>query len=462
MWDSGREEPMADIVVEGGTLVIPGVGTLRAGVAVEGGRIIAVAQDGDLPAARERVDACGKFVFPGFFDPHIHLGQVLSFDEECETETRAALAGGITTVGCFMRRLEGSYREDLPAWTSAVEKRASADLVFHLQIFTRQQREEIPRYAAEDGITSFKVYMAGIPKVVPAVDDGFILETMRAVASLGDRAILAVHCENQAMLDVAYEQAVGARGEQGTLADWADTRPNYAEEEAVVRAAYMAGLAGVRLYIVHLSTAEAAARLREIRARNPRITVETTSMYLTVNKFDPAGLLAKMVPPVRRPEDQEALWQAVRDGLIDTFGTDNTSRNLAAKKPEAGWLKAMSGYPALATHVPLLLHEGYHRRGIPLQVIAEKGCRNPAIAYGIYPQKGTIAAGSDADLAIVDLDCERVVDPKTLHSFSDFNVHQGRVLKGWPVVTIKGGVVAVRDNEVLLPPGRCRVLRRTL
>lgn len=453
---------MVDLAIHGGTLVIPGVGTVRAGVAMEGGRIAAVARDEDLPSAREQVDARGRFVFPGFFDPHIHLGQVLSFDEECETETRAALAGGITTLGCFVRRLEGSYKEDLPAWTSAVEKHASTDLVFHPQIFTRQQLEEIPRYAAEDGITSFKVYMAGIPKVVPAVDDGFILETMRTVATLGDRAILAVHCENQAMLTMAYEQVARAVGEQGTLADWSDTRPNYAEEEGVVRACFMAGLAGVRMYVVHLSTAEAAARLREIRAWNRRIAVETTSMYLSVNKFDPAGLLAKMVPPVRRPEDQEALWQAVRDDVIDTFGTDNTSRNLAVKKPEAGWLKAMSGYPALATHVPLLLHEGHHRRGIPLQTIAEKGCRNPAQAYGIYPRKGTIAVGSDADLVVVDLERQRVVDPKALHSFSDFNVHQGRTLKGWPVMTIKGGVIAVQENAILLPPGRCRVLRRTL
>ena len=453
---------MADLVVTGGTLVIPGVGLVRAGVAVAGGRISAVARDEDLPKARERVDARGKHVFPGFFDPHIHLGQVLSFDEETHTETRAALAGGITTLGCFMRRLEGSYREDLPAWTSGVEKHAATDLVFHLQIFTREQREEIPRYARENGITSFKVYMAGIPKVVPAVDDGFIVETMRQVAALGDRAILAIHCENQAMLLAAHERVAAERGEAGTLADWADTRPNYAEEEGVARAAFMAGLTGVRMYVVHLSTAEAAARLREIRARNRRITVETTSMYLAVNKFDPAGLLAKMVPPVRRPEDQEALWQAVRDDVIDTFGTDNTSRNLAAKKPEAGWLKAMSGYPALATHVPLLLHEGYHRRGISLQAIAEKGCRNPAIAYGVYPQKGTIAIGSDADLTVVDLERERRVDPRALHSFADFNVHQGRILKGWPVMTIKGGVVAVRENEILLPPGRCRVLRRTL
>lgn len=453
---------MADLVVTGGTLVIPGVGLVRAGVAMEGGKITALVRDEDLPKARERVDARGKHVFPGFFDPHIHLGAILGFDEETYTETRAALAGGITTVGCFLRRLEGSYADVLPAWESGIEKQASADLVFHLQLFTKEQREEIPRYAREFGVTSFKVYMAGIPKVVPAVDDGFILETMRRVAALGDRAILSIHCENQPMLLAAHEAVVAAKGEHGTLADWSDTRPNYAEEEAVVRASFMAGLTGVRLYIVHLSTAEAVGRLREIRARNRRITVETTSMYLTVNKFDPAGFLAKMVPPVRGPEDQEALWQAVRDDVIDTFGTDNTSRNLATKKPDAGWLKAMSGYPALATHVPLLFHEGYHRRGISLQAIAEKGCRNPAIAYGVYPQKGTIAVGSDADLTVMDLERERVVDPATLHSFSDFNVHQGRALKGWPVVTIKGGVVAVQDNEILMPPGRCRVLRRTL
>jgi dihydroorotase-like cyclic amidohydrolase len=155
-----------------------------------------------------------------------------------------------------------------------------------------------------------------------------------------------------------------------------------------------------------------------------------------------------MVPPVRTPEHQVALWQGLLEGSINTVGTDNTSRARATKRPEAGLHGARPGLPALGTHLPALLHYG-RLRGIPLDVLVERATRGPARVYGIYPQKGTIAIGSDADLAVVDLELERVVRAEDLQGMSDFSPFEGKTLRGWPVATIKGGRIIARDGKIV-------------
>ncbi len=155
-----------------------------------------------------------------------------------------------------------------------------------------------------------------------------------------------------------------------------------------------------------------------------------------------------MVPPVRTPEHQTALWEGFLEGSINTVGTDNTSRGRASKRPEAGLHGARPGLPALGTHLPALLHYG-RLRGIPLDVLVERATRGPARVYGIYPQKGTIAIGSDADLVVVDLDLERVVRAEDLQGMSDFSPFEGKKLRGWPVATIKGGKIIARDGKIV-------------
>jgi dihydroorotase-like cyclic amidohydrolase len=179
-----------------------------------------------------------------------------------------------------------------------------------------------------------------------------------------------------------------------------------------------------------------------------RFTVETTTPYLGINSSDPNGFLAKMVPPVRTPEHQAALWEGLREGSINTVGTDNTSRARATKKPEAGLHGSRPGLPALGTHLPALLHYG-RMRGVPLELLIERATRSPALVYGIYPQKGTIAVGSDADLVIVDLEQERVVSAEDLQGMSDFSPFEGKRLRGWPVATIKGGKIIARDGKIV-------------
>ena len=209
-----------------------------------------------------------------------------------------------------------------------------------------------------------------------------------------------------------------------------------------------------------MSTEEGLKEARRARRRNfTQLYVETTSPYLSVTKHDGIGLIGKMVPPFRDQVDLDALWGGVNDHTIDTFGTDNVSMDLATKGIEKGMMGAMPGYPALGTHLAVLLHEGYHRRGVPLPQLLEKATRAPARVFGLYPQKGTIAVGSDADLVLVDLEKERIVDHKELHSLADFSLYDGKKLKGWPTMTIKGGSVAVENNEILVGAGEGKYLR---
>ena len=438
-----------DLIVRNGMLVIPGIGRLRADVGIADGKIVVISEDLTLSAA-DAYDAIDRIVLPGIFDPHIHIGNERSFESEAETETRAAILGGVTTVGIFLRSLEDSYFQHLPAFRHAMNDRSHVDSVFHPQIFTEKQIEEIPGYAEQFGIRSFKFYMSGIPGIVKSVSDDVLLHGFRTVASLGQDAVACVHCETGALIDRARNE-LKLRKPEGNLADWEQAHPAVAEALAIQTALYLAKIAGAHLYVVHLSSRHGLEVVRSARRAGMRFTVETTTPYLGINSSDPNGFLAKMVPPVRTPEHQTALWDGLREGSINTVGTDNTSRALATKKPEAGLHGSRPGLPALGTHLPALLHYG-RMRGVPLEILIERATRSPARVYGIYPQKGTIAVGSDADLVIVDLEQERVVHAKDLQGMSDFSPFEGKRLRGWPVATIKGGKIVARDGKITAKP----------
>ena len=457
MPERNHDPEKLDLIVRNGTLVIPGVGQVRADVGVAAGKIVALAANLDLSAA-DIYDATGRTVLPGIFDPHIHLGNEQSYESETETETRAAIIGGVTTVGIFLRSLEESYFQHLPAFCSAMNERSYVDSVFHPQIFTEEQIEEIPGYAEQYGIRSFKFYMSGMPGIVKSVTDDVLLHGFRTVASLGSDAVACVHCETGALIDRARNE-LKARKPEGTLADWEDAHPAVAEALAIQTALYLAKIAGAHLYVVHLSSRQGLEVVRDARHAGMQFTVETTTPYLGINSGDPNGFLAKMVPPVRTPEHQTALWEGLLEGSINTVGTDNTSRARATKRPEAGLHGSRPGLPALGTHLPALLHYG-HVRGVPLEILVERATRSPARVYGIYPQKGTIAIGSDADLVVVDLEEERVVRASDLQGMSDFSPFEGKKLRGWPVATIKAGEIIARDGRITAKPNG-RYLPRT-
>ncbi|HBV89166.1 MAG TPA: hydantoinase [Desulfosporosinus sp.] len=446
---------MGQLVLKDGRLVIPGQGIVEADVTMENGKIVAI---GTGLSGEKEISVAGKYVLPGLIDPHIHLGIFGDLAEEMEKETASALLGGITTVGAFMGGPNPymSYFKDV---INLADAKAAADVFFHLAIMTPEQQSEITSYAKELGITSFKMYMSGIPGLIPDVDDGFMLQTLETVAALGDKAIVCVHAENPHLIRVATEK-VKARGSE-TLADWADTHPNAAEEDAVRRAAYLNDLAGSRMYIVHVSTAESVRALAELKPRYPKLFAETTSPYLSIDKFSPLGLVAHMVPPFREPESVDALWQGLASGLLDTVGTDNVTLTLDLKGAEKGIWGAMPGYPAVGTSLPVMLHYGVNSGKLDLIRLVEVMGKNPAEIYGLYPRKGTITPGSDADLVVIDLDLVKTVRHEELGSRADFSLYDGQELKGWPVMTIKGGQVAVIDGK-MVSEAEGRFLKRSL
>ena len=444
------------LVVKGGTLVIPGVGLIRADVGISDGKIVALNED--ISAGSGDVfDAKGKVVLPGIFDPHAHIGIEESYDSEAETETRAAILGGVTTAGIFLRSQVDSYLDHLPAFRRAMDERSYIDSIFHPQIFTEQQIAEIPKYAEQYGIRSFKFYMSGMPGIFNSVSDDVLLEGMRMVAGLGPDAVVCVHCETGALIDRARKNLKEGKAE-GTLADWEFAHPAEAEALAIQTALYLAKLAGAHLYVVHLSSRQGLEVVRAARRAGLRFTVETTSPYLGINSHDPNGFMVKMVPPVRTPDHQTALWQGFAEGSINTVGTDNTTRSLKTKNPNAGLHGARSGYPVFGTHLPALLHYG-RINGVSLERLVECATRSPARVYGIYPQKGTIAIGSDADLAIVDLDFEKVVRANELLGMSDFSPFEGKTLRGWPIATIKGGEIIARGGKIVGKPNGRYIMR---
>ena len=437
-----------DLIIAGGTLLIPGVGTVASDVGITGERIVALGQNLATPA-NDVLDASGKMVLPGIIDPHTHIGNERSYEEEAETETRAALLGGVTTIGIFIRSLDDSYFKHLPAFRRAMDKRSYVDSIFHPQIFTDEQIEEIPLYASEYGIRSYKFYMSGLPGIVKSVSDDVLLRGLRAVAALGADAVACVHCETGALVEQARREL--NRKTSGTLADWELAHPAEAEALAIQTALYLAKVAGAHLYVVHLSSRHGLDVVRTARSQGLHFTVETTTPFLGIASNDVNGFLAKAVPPVRSPEHQTALWEGILEGSINTVGTDNTSRTRASKQPEAGLHGARPGLPVLGTHLPALLHFGM-QRGIPLEVLIDCATRAPAKVFGLYPRKGTIAVGSDADLVVVDLSLERTVRAENLRGMSDFSPFEGKKLKGWPVATIKSGRIVARDGEIVGEP----------
>ncbi len=436
-----------DLAIVNGNVVIPDNGVFMTDVYINNGRIYSLGKN-DFLKAREVIDASGKYVIPGVIDPHVHLGLFESLERELETETKAALLGGVTTVGCFFGS-ETSHFNTFPATIDLINNRSKVDIIPHLVISSDEHRKEISDYIEHLGVTSFKLYMNGIPGLIPDVDDGFILDVFQEIKKSDKECIVCSHSENRYMVRRANNLVREEKGDKASVADWSDTHPEMAEEEAVMRLAYLAEKMGVSVYFVHISTAAAIERLRKLKPFNKYVNVETTSPYLSVTKNSAMDNSIKMEPPFREAKDVEELWKAVEDGIVDTIGTDNVTMTKAEKNMDKSMWEAIPGYPALETHLPVLLHEGVVKRGIDLEKIVSRITKKPAETFNIYPKKGTILPGSDADVVIVDLNLSKVVRASERATRSDFSIYENKEIQGWPITTIKSGEIVVRNGQYL-------------
>jgi dihydropyrimidinase len=448
-----------DCLVRNGTVVCPDLGPASIDIGIREGRIAALLEPGmGLPPAGLTIDASGRHVFPGIIDAHMHWGYA-DPPHEYTTETRCAALGGVTTLlGYFLKN--EPYDALFRTLVREAEGRAYVDFALHFGAHQEAHITDLGKYVKEFGVTSYKYFMNYKGEEarhlgLAGTDDGFLYAFFQEAARFPE-VIVAVHPENIEIiwrLRKEYQDA----GREGLRA-YCESRPALAEAENILRALYLAEQAGCRLYIVHLSCALGLEEVRRYRQRYDRILLETCPHYLTHTLDSDVGSLAKASPPLRTRADAEALWAAIADGTVDVVGSDHVPRKRATK--ELGIWKASSGFPGIGTLLPLMLSEGYHRRGLPLQRIAQVLSANPARVFGLGGRKGSLAIGSDADLTVVDLELEREVRAAELGSYSDYSLYEGWRLKGWPVLTMVRGTVVMRDGQVVGPAGHGRYLRR--
>lgn len=449
----------ADIALIGSTLVFPDIGSLKSNLYVKDGKISGISQE--ILPARKLFDVSGKYILPGIIDLHTHFGIGTDFNIDLESETLSAAVGGITTIGSFISSKDARINS-FASLIKTIESGSYTDVIPHFVIATKEQITEIPVLVRDYGIRTFKVYLTGIKDLIPAKDDAFVVDVMETLSKIGIPCLLFVHCENESLIKRGKQLTNFQYGESATINDWQETHPPMAEAEAIMRIAFFAEQYKQPVYVVHVSSAEGAEMLKKVKAGNHYLYAETTSPYLTVTSDQFHSTIGLMEPPLRTLADQDRLWEAIIQREIDTIGTDNVALTLTEKGDPKNVWKAFPGYPALATHLSSILTEGVVNRGITLDKLIVPMTKRPAELMGLFPQKGTILPGSDADLVVVNMNQCKIVDPQDLFSRSDFSLFQGLELCCWPVMTIKNGTIVAQNG---MPSGErpyCKALLSTM
>ncbi len=455
---------MYDLVIQGGQLVLPG-GTVAADLGVKDGRITAI---GTGFAGADTVDATGLTVTPGGVDPHCHIEQISGMGQmnadTFETATRSAAMGGTTTVISFAAQQKGEKLSDTVANYAARARRGAAiDHAFHILI----SDTSVPDFEADltalfaAGHRSIKVFTTYNIKL----HDAEILEILRIAAPHG--VLTCVHAENDAIIAAARAQLL-AEGKTAPIYH-AASRPRSAEIEAVSCMCRLAEETQAPVMIFHVSTAEAAAEIAAARARGAPIWAETCPHYLlmTEDVLDKPGIEgAKWMcsPPQRRAADQVALWQALRDGVLQVISSDHAPYRFdetgkLAKGPAPAFPDIANGLPGLEPRLPLMMDRGAVASELSLQGFARLTSEAPARIYGL-PGKGKIEPGCDADLVLWDLNARFTYGPNDLHDNVGYNPWAGREVIGTPIATLLRGQFIMRDGQYLGQPGEGRWLAR--
>ena len=453
---------MLDLVIRGGTVVTAG-GVSRADIGVDSEKINQIG--GDMRGRRE-IDAAGRYILPGGVDPHVHLSLPARHDPGQESwvddffsGSRAAIAGGVTTIGNMTFQWRGeTLRQALARDLEAVGRDAAVDVILHpvLTEPTEDIVDEIPRLA-EAGHTSLKIFMS---RDNFDADVDLYLRAMRLAAHAGTMTL--VHCEDGALQ--RYLRRRLAEEGRDALRFYPDSRPVYTEAVATERAISFARATGASIYVVHLSSAAALRHWRAARAEGLRVYVETRPLYLylTRDRFEePDGAKYTGAPPLREQADVDAMWHGLQSGDIQCVCTDHAPWTLRQKlDPALTVATVRNGVADLETLMPMLFSEGVGKGRLSLSRFVELTSTNPAKLFGLYPRKGTVAVGSDADVVVWDPHLTRTIDGASMYSNAGYSVYDGREVSGWPLYTISRGEVVLEHGEVIARRGRGRWIRR--
>ena len=435
-------------------------------VGIKDGRVAALARG--LGAGGEEIDAAGRWVLPGGIDAHCHIAQRSSAGimtaDDFHTGTRSAACGGTTTVIPFAAQHKGeSLRKVVEDYHAAAKDKAVIDYAFHLIISDASEvvlKEELPALI-RDGYTSFKIYMT---YDLLKLDDRQVLEVMALARREG--AMMMVHAENHDIISWLTEQLLAAGKDAPKY--HAASHAMAAEREASHRAIALSEIVDVPLLIVHVSGREAVEQIRWAQARNLRVYAETCPQYLFLSDADmdrPGFEGAKFIcsPPPREKANQEHIWRALETGVFQLVSSDHAPYRFDAdgKKhhgENAPFNRVANGIPGLEVRLPLLFSEGVGKGRISINHFVALTATNPAKLYGLYPRKGSIAVGADADIAIWDEGWERTIAIGMLHDAMDYTPYEGITVRGWPTHTLSRGQVVWADEKFTGEQGRGQFL----
>jgi dihydropyrimidinase len=456
-----------DLIVRGGR-VVTATEVLDASVAIRGEKIVAIGRDEALPPAEREIDATGKYVLPGLIDCHVHLGPVY---DDWRTGPEGAAHAGLTTLLSFVE-YDDQNRETLPQAIKRLGNEASqqsvTDFGFHFILNNEPYILDGLAEAFEMGVSSFKLFMTYKRRPKRMCSDDFIAQVMERLAALG--GLCQLHCENGDILYHLENKAIAAGRVRPT--DFPSTCPPWTEEEAINRAIRIGAMTGCPVYVVHLSTELGLERIKQAQAEGQRVWTETCPQYLllTEKEMEKWGPFAKIGPPLRPAggHDGEALWRGSAEGHIATVASDHSPRRKALKEP--GWKNIFVddrggpipfGSPSVETLVPLMWSEGVARRGFSPTWIARTMAENPARIFGLYPRKGAIRVGADADLTLIDPDADATIQVADHHGIAGWTLYEGWKAKGRPWMTLLRGRVLLNQGRLELPPGSGQYLART-
>ncbi|NBX76276.1 MAG: dihydropyrimidinase [Proteobacteria bacterium] len=455
---------MSTVIIRNG-MVVTATDVFKADILVEGEKVAAISHHLSETAQKE-IDASGCYVFPGGIDAHTHLDLPFmgtSSSDDFETGTLAALHGGTTTIIDFAFQSHGkSLKEGLDEWHKKAKGKAVADYAFHVAVvdFNEKTRSEIRDLIEKEGVTSFKTFMAY--KGALMIDDRQMIGLMNEAKKWG--GLVTVHAENGDLADSLIQM----NREKGNKAPkyHALSRPEIVEAEATGRAIDIAFAGNHPVYIVHMTCEGALNRVKEAAKRNQQVLVETCVQYLLLDDsvYERPGFEGAkwvMSPPLRKPKDQEALWKSIEQGLVHVVATDHCPFCMNQKEMgKDDFSKIPNGAPGIENRMELLYSEGVEKGKISLTKFVEVNCSNPAKIFGLYPQKGTIAVGSDADLVILDPRVEHTLSKETQHMNCDYSSYEGWSVKGKVKTVLLRGTVAIQNGKAHVGKGFGKYLRR--
>lgn len=452
------------LLIRNGELVTVG-SRVQADIYVENETITRIGKDIKAPQNTEIIDAAGKLVFPGFIDPHVHiyLPFMATFAKDThESGSIAALIGGTTTYieMCCPNRNDDAM-EGYQLWKSKADGKSACDYAFHMSVtkFVKETESQLQQIVA-DGTASFKIFLAY--KNFFGVDDGEMYQTLELAKRLG--VIVTAHCEN-AELVARLQQRLLA--ERKTGPEWHEpSRPESVEAEGTTRFATFLENTAATGYVVHLSCEKALHAALEAKSRGVKIHVESVLPHLLLDKSyaerpGVEGMKHVMSPPLRAKRNQAVLWNALALGSIDTVGTDHcpfdTEQKLLGKD---SFLNIPNGIPGIEDRVNLLYTHGVKRGRLDLDRFVDAASTRAAKLFGLFPRKGTIAVGSDADLVVYDTNFRGAVSVRSQHVNNDYNGFEGMEIEGRPAVVTVRGKVQVRDGKFIGERGRGKMLKR--